>query len=412
MNRRSLRFAGGFLLVALTPMTALSGVESGKLVLNDKAPGLVKLTLASRLRYEYGDQDTLSPSNAATLGNRIGLLTKEVNGFQAFVEYEGTLAVDRSDYFVPGVQGVPGKTVIADPESHELNQAWVSYKTPDDVWGLKVGRQGIDLDSQRYIGTVAWRQNMQTYDAAGLTWSPNEDLEVYYGYVWQVNRIFGSEAFGRPQSDFKGQTHLFNAKYKGLPFGTLTTYIYSLDLHSLAGDANSSTSYGASLTGPVFDTGVTYYAELGYQEDAYDSPLDYAATYVHGSLSKEIVDGVTGTIGVEHLGSDNGVGYSFPLSTLHKFNGFADNFLVTPAGGLTDTYASIATTVGPGIKLSAVYHYFWDDSFDVALGQEVDLVATKAINENVSVLAKGALFLGEGTQPDVTRVILEMNIKY
>lgn len=412
MKNRTLKLASSLILLALVSHTAFSGDNSGKLVLNDAAPALVKLTLDTRLRYEYGDQNTLSPSNAATLRNRIGLLTKEINGFQAFAEYEGTLAADRADYFVPGVQGTPGKTVIADPESHELNQAWVSYKTADKQIGLKVGRQAMNLDGERYVGAVGWRQNMQTFDAAGITWSPNKDLEVYYGYLWQVNRIFGSEVFSAPQTDFNGQSHLFNAKYKGLPFGTLTTYVYALDLHNLAGDTNSNNSYGASLAGPVFDTGFTYYAEFAYQTDSYENPTDYEAIYAHGYLSKELSKGLVGTIGIERLGSDNGVGLKTPLATLHKFNGYADNFLVTPAGGLVDSYASLSTSVGPGIKLALAYHYFRDDGFDVALGQEVDLVASKTFTEHVSVLAKGAFFYGESGQPDLTRVSLEMNIKY
>lgn len=413
MKVRFLPLALGLLLFTFCPNPARSGEESGKLVLNDSIPSLVKISLDTRLRYEWGDVDTLNnESNAATIRNRVGLLTREVSGFQAFVEYEGTLAADRADYFVPGVQGTPGKTIIADPESHELNQAWVSYKTPDDTVALKVGRQSLNLDGERFIGAVGWRQNMQTYDAAGITFSPTEDLELYYGYLWQVNRIFGSEVFGAPQTDFKGQSHLINVKYKGLPFGTLTTYAYLLDLHNLAGDGNSNNTFGGSLSGPVFDSGVNYYAEFAYQTDAFENPADYAATYAHGSLSRELMEGVQGTVGIEYLGSDNGIGFNTPLATVHKFNGYADNFLVTPGGGLTDTYVSISTTVGPEIKLAAAYHYFYDDGFDVEIGQEVDLVASKALTKNVTVLAKGAFFMGDAGQSDVSRAILEMNIKY
>jgi hypothetical protein len=154
-----------------------------------------------------------------------------------------------------------------------------------------------------------------------------------------------------------------------------------------------------------------YYAEYGYQTDAYDSPLDYNASYVHANLSGKIIPKVTTTVGYEYLGSNNGVGYKFPLATLHKFNGFADRFLGTPGGGLSDVYVSAGTEVA-GIKLLAAYHYFWNDGFDVALGQEVDLVASKALNKNISVLAKGAFFMGQPAQPDVTRASLELNIKY
>ena len=103
----------------------MGGDDSGKsLVLNDAVPALVDPTVDIRLRYEYGDQEGLDTSHAATIRNRIGLLTRELGGFQAFAEYEGTLAVDR-DAYNPG-NGPATRAVIADPESHELNQAWVS----------------------------------------------------------------------------------------------------------------------------------------------------------------------------------------------------------------------------------------------------------------------------------------------
>ncbi|MDF1739239.1 MAG: alginate export family protein [Verrucomicrobiales bacterium] len=388
-----------------------AGEISGKgLVLNDKVPSLVKVSLDTRFRYEYGDQSGLAPSHAATVRNRLGLLTREMNGFQGYVEYEGTIAADRFDYNDATARAPGGKTIIADPTSQELNQAWISYKDPNGLLAIKGGRQAINLDGQRYVGTVGWRQNMQTFDAATLTLTPNDDLEIFYGYVWQVNRIFGSNNLNPGGTDFKGETHLFNAKFKNLPVGTLTTYVYSMDLKNVAGAANSNNSFGLSLSGDfIGDT--QYYAEYGYQTDAYDNPLNYNASYAHANISGKVGSAVTTTVGYEYLGSDNGVGYKFPLATLHKFNGFADRFLGTPAGGLSDMYLSAATSVA-GVKFVAAYHYFWDDGFDVALGQEVDLVASKALNEKVSVLAKGAFFMGQGAQPDVTRASVEMNIAY
>lgn len=97
-------------LVAFTATSFAGEIDSGKVVLNDEVPALVTPTLDIRLRYEYGDVDTLATSDAATWRNRIGLLTRDFNGFQAFAEYEGTLVADRSDYFAPGteLQGLCG----------------------------------------------------------------------------------------------------------------------------------------------------------------------------------------------------------------------------------------------------------------------------------------------------------------
>ncbi len=397
----------------------ISGKEvlSGKepLVLNDEEPALVKPTLDSRMRYEYGDQAGRGPSNASTWRNRVGLLTRKVSGFQLFAEYEGTMAVDRGSYNAAGIHGDPSRTVVADPESHELNQLWASYEGFDGFATIKAGRQGINLHGQRFIGTVGWRQNMQSYDAAAVTLHPSEDLEIYYGYLWQVNRIFGSqvdETLTPALGDFNGNSHIFNANYDGLSFGRLTAYAYILDLGNDAGDTNSNNTFGLRLTGNVLDTALTYHAEYAYQTDAFDSPLDYATHYAHGNLGVPLIEGVKGTVGMEYLGSNNNVGFKTPLATLHKWNGFADSFLNTPASGLTDLYGRIDCKLPFDVSGSFRYHQFWDASLDTSFGNEFDVVMTKEIRKGVLLLAKAGLLQGGGGVPDVNRAILEMNFKF
>ena len=64
------------------------------------------------------------------------------------------------------------------------------------------------------------------------------------------------------------------------------------------------------------------------------------------SLSKSFA-GMTGSVGFESLGSDDGVmGFRTPLATLHKFQGTADKFLVTPPGGLEDAFVGVAGSIG------------------------------------------------------------------
>jgi len=408
--------AGGVLLIALF---AVAGLQAGSpespespkepLVLNDAAPALVTPTVESRLRYEYGDQDGLEPSHAGTWRNRLGLLTAERAGFQLFAEYEGTLTVDRDSYRAAAVHGPPSRTVIADPESHELNQLWGSYEGPGGMLSVKAGRQHLVLDNQRFIGAVGWRQNEQTFDVAKVSLEPTEDLRLFYGYLWRVNRIFGSQVETPALTDFEGDSHLLNARYTGLPFGTLTAYGYWLDLTNGAGSANSNRTVGLNLAGEVFDTGLAYYLEYAHQADAFDSGLDYGAHYAHGALEAPLMEGVTATVGLEALGADDGVGFRTPLATLHKFNGFADRFLATPGAGLTDVYGKVAFPLPFGFSGSIAYHQFRDDEFGGSFGDEVDVVVKKPLREGVLLLAKGAFFRGRNGQPDLSRVILEVN---
>lgn len=367
-----------------------------------------------RGRYEYADEEFRDVSNAWTLRTRAGLLSKKFRGFQGYAEYEGTLAADREGYRAASVSGPPNKTVIADPESHELNELWLSYDGFEAV-DLKAGRQGINLDNQRYVGTVAWRQNMQTFDAAGITITPLDDLEVYYAYVDRVNRIFGSGDIENPaQRDFYGNTSLLHAAYKGLPIGTLKVFAYFMDLHNDAGDVNSNNSYGASLEGPFFDEALDYYLEYGYQTDGFDNPRDYKTHYFHGKLTAKVGGPHKIAAGYEYLGSDDRVGYNFPLGTNHAFNGYADVFLVTPPDGLQDAYLSYATDLPWGIKGGLYFHHFWNANGRIDFGNEYDAVLSKPITRNATALVKYAYYDG-GSDPryrEIHRLAAQIELKF
>ena len=75
----------------------------------------------------------------------------------------------------------------------------------------------------------------------------------------------------------------------------------------------------------------------------------------------------------------NGVrGFSTPLATLHKFDGWADKFLTTPPNGLERRYVTLGyTTKGVGfletLAATAVYHQFDSNRLNLDYGSEVDL---------------------------------------
>ena len=47
--------------------------------------------------------------------------------------------------------------VVADPEGTDLNQFYVQYAAPAGTT-VRLGRQRIKLDTERFVGSVAWRQ--------------------------------------------------------------------------------------------------------------------------------------------------------------------------------------------------------------------------------------------------------------
>ena len=246
--------------------------------------GGAKPTIDVRARYGYAAQDGRSSSDAATIRLRLGLETPEVKGVTFLAEFEHTEAADRNSYQAASVHGLgENKTVIADPESSELNRLWISLGGFDS--NVKLGRQRIVLDDARFIGNVGWRQNEQTYDAVRILSKRLTGLTLNYAYLWNVQRIFGSEGVTAPgQDDFDSRGYLVNLAYEELAHATIKAYAYLLDLENRAGN----NMLGISIAGqvPVTDAlSLGYHAEYARQTDSASSALDYRADFVQAELS-------------------------------------------------------------------------------------------------------------------------------
>lgn len=122
-------------ILSLLPTVVFAGPPSEEIA-TAPAPYWITPKIDIRARYEFGDVDGLDPSHAFTLRERLGLQTQEWNGFSAFIEGEFTqAAINDYNGGAPGVNPlVAGNTVIADPESNELNQGYLQYKGFDTVF--------------------------------------------------------------------------------------------------------------------------------------------------------------------------------------------------------------------------------------------------------------------------------------
>jgi hypothetical protein len=394
---------------AAAPPAAVAETNPVDKFFNGQIPDAIargKFNLNARLRYEFVDQDGVAAitddSHAVTLRTRFGFTTAPLSGFQAMLEGEDiTVIGPKANFNAAGSNGKGYKPVVPDPPTTELNQAWLSYSYTN-LFTIKGGRQRIVLDNHRFIGDVGWRQNMQTFDAIGAEVKPLPDLSVYYGYVWDVHRVFG-DVPGLPPAnrDFDSSSHLINVSYSGCPYGRITAYSYLLDLENAAGAANSSATYGGYFAGnaPLNEkVSIAYRAEGALQTDYANSPLDYSAEYYNLELSASMKPFAFGA-GYEVLGTDNGTSFRTPLSTLHAFNGWADMFVNTPARGLKDIYAFAQVTLPQQVPLRFVYHKFDADSGGGDYGQEFDIVASRKFGKNWTALLKYALYNGEDAAP-------------
>ena len=111
-----------------------------------------------RYRIETVDQDGIARSAvASTLRARLGVRTREWQGLSAVLEGEsvGHVGDERYNDTVNGRTQYP---TVADPKDDSINQAYLRWRWRNR-FELNVGRQAVNLDNQRWIGSVGWRQN-------------------------------------------------------------------------------------------------------------------------------------------------------------------------------------------------------------------------------------------------------------
>jgi len=384
-----------------------------------EAIGQSKINFQWRPRFEYADTQNSNPSKAFTMRTVFGLTSGQLYGFQGMIEGLNLASLAPDRYYAGDNQDQSDKTLVLDPPMTQLNQAWLSYTYTNWATGAKGGRQIINLDNQRFVGAVDWRQNPQTFDAIRLGNTSVDHLNLLYTYIGRVNRVGGDvPGLNAPLTDFDGNSHVLHASYDACEYAQVTGYIYLLDLENDVGSANSCASYGFSVAGkaPVTEElKLSYYGEFAWQTDYADSPLDYSAPYLHLTLGTTLKP-VTFGAGYELLGSDNNAGFRTPLATLHKFNGWADVFLNTPGQGLQDMYVWGQMALPWEMPLKVMVHKFNSAAGGgYCYGNELDIQLTKKLGQHWTALvaygyydAKNAIGSG-GFNSDVQKFWAQMN---
>ncbi len=357
--------------------------------------------LKFRYRFEYVDQDGVPrEGEASTLRTVVGYRTPVYEGFSGLIEFEDVTPIGNEDYD-PDPTGPPSPfPVVADPDGTEVNQVYVQYDSAEGT-SVKAGRQRITLDNHRFVGNVGWRQNEQTFDAASVTIGGPWETEVYYAFLHNVNRIFGDDS---PIGDHRMASHLLNVSRPVGSAGDLIAYAYHLDYDDV--DAFSTTTFGARLAGKTGrDEGLNllWAGEAAKQIDAGNNPGDVDAIYYLAELGANS-GATTVQAGYEVLGgsSDPADTFQTPLATGHKFNGWADKFLSTPAGGLEDVYVSATAKLGP-TKLQVVYHDFQANDGGMDYGTELDASLVVPFGESVTAGLKYANYMEDGFATDTTK---------
>lgn len=368
-----------------------------------------------RYRFEWKDQAGFAANAYAnTIRTRLGYETGEFHHLKVLLEFENVATIG-DDHFNSTTNGRAQFPVIPDPDATEINRAQVTFtaikKTP-----ITIGRQSYNLIDQRFVGAVDFRQNQQTFDAARLTSTAIDGLTVDYLYISRVHRVFGDD---HPLGEFDSDSHVFAATYDAKKLGKLSGFGLLLDFEEAP--ALSSQTFGARYENAIaldVDAGVKFgvVAEYATQRDYKNNPLDYSEDYLHGEATIS-ARAASLNLGYERLGGNGTIGFATPLATLHKFQGFADVFLTTPAAGIEDLNATAAYAwkggpFGTDGRLYAVYHDFESERGDTNFGRELDAGLNLSLGKHWSAEVKGAVYDGRGAFPDRSLIWTSLRFQY
>ncbi len=345
----------------------------------------------TRLRHEHVEQNGLrDDADAVTARIRAGLQVTE-GPWSALAEAQGNLAIVGKYY--DGLQGsATSRPQIADPQSIALYRAQLQYRSAPLT--VTAGRQRIQLEDERFVGAAGIRNNGQTFDAVRAEIVPVTGVKADVTYAWGVRTIWGIDGFGaRPQA--VGGDNIFATLGWASPIGTLSGFAYLVDQDEapVQGYRLSSQSYGVRLAGSrkVGKATVAWQASHARQSDYHRNPNDYRADYWLADVAVDLAGPKLGA-GYEVLGADRGTAltsFQTPLSSIFKFQGWADKFTTTPADGIRDLYASAGwgwKQVGTlkNVSVQAIYHRFESDRLVRHYGNEIDLLASAKLGRTVA----------------------------
>lgn len=374
-----------------------------------------KLSASIRVRYEFVDQDGFSnDADAKTVRARLGYETGSYYGLSALAEIDGTTHLGDDD-FNSKENGNTAYPVVADPDSFRLNRANLKYTgIPDTV--VKAGRQRIILGDARFVGNVGWRQNEQTFDAIRITNKSLDQHEFNYIYAWQVNGILGSDG---PYGDFDSDSHFLDATYRGFGFVDISAFGHWLDFED-GKEASSLATYGVRLNGKtkINDSMTALYgATFALQREHAENTADVDENH-YAVMAGLKWNGFTAKAGYDVFEGNGTVAFQTPLATGHKFQGFADVFLSTPADGLENFHVSLGYKSKPfsifskGIAATITYHDFEAENSTTDMGSEFDAVIAVPLYDHVKVVTKYADYEGDGFAADRQKFMLGINFSF
>ena len=368
-------------LHAFSTLTLAALLQASAARATDANPLPDGLVIDLRYRHAHIDEAGFSQSaNADTLRITLGYLWQLAPDWSAYAE--GTRVVSFGDSYNSGANGMTHRPMEGDPPSSEISSAWLGYDNGDER--VRVGRQYVNLDNQRFFTSGLWRQNPQSFDAFNGTWTvAATGTTLQYLHLNEAQRSVGHDYPDPTQREWSLDANLFHVDQK-LVIGTLSGYEYLVENDTTL--KYSWRTAGLRWTGAqsLLFGNLGWTAEVAQQHAWRNNPGRYAADYHLLELTYG-VPALSLRAGDELRGGDGHNAFSSPYGSNHAFDGWTNQFKNTPANGVEDRYFGVFGKLGDRFTWSALAHNFFADRGRQRYGSEINAMLGCALQNGVSV---------------------------
>ena len=293
-------------------------------------------------------------------------------------------------------------------------------------WNLKMGRQVISLDDERFFGELDWAQGGRAHDALAIQYEKNKfNVKGFLAYNQNYKSLYNNN-INNPAGNLYSTNDAFSYKlmqtiWTGFTVGkksTLSFLVTNLGLqHADSITANPTTFYsqtfganymgkGKKITGNVsayFQSGKN---NLGNTTEAYllAASVNYPFTKKwNAGLGSDWVSG--NKVGIPQT---NNRSFNPYFHTGHKFYGAMDYFYVGSShknAGLSDNYISLQYKPEKNNIIQVAIHQFFSTAKVVSgtksisknLGQEMDFSYSHKLNSFSNIVGGYSFFLPTST---------------
>jgi hypothetical protein len=362
----------------------------------------------TELRYGFGSLITEDADAGFGVSTRLRLNAGyTIDAYTFFVSFQDVMVWGENRQLLPD----DGNNSFA------VFEAWADIRLGSG-FSTKLGRQTLDYDDHRIMGSVGWAQQARNHDAAIFQYAKKKfKLDLGLAFSQDYDDPSGFQSVGTAY----GTTGFFTYK-------TMQYLYLKQNWKNLSGSLlllnNGFQNFEADGTTPEGISNLqTFGTHLDYKKGCFGTALNaffqtgerQGAVKVEGAyllgldLNYKAFDKVTLGAGMEMIsGNDTSTGDKteafFPLyGTNHKFNGFMDYFYVgnhANSVGLFDVHVSANFKIGEKSSLMVKALNFSGDqalpSGEKSLGTELDLVFSQAFNGYSLQLGYSQMFASDG----------------